>query len=86
MDFVLFYIQRRDRQIPRRGQHSDILRGSGGIVHSGKHAFQKFSKRGREVPMPYLAFSLLCLIGVLFAVFIFAPPYLPLLEDPITGT
>lgn len=34
--------------------------------------------------MPYLAFSLLCLIGVLFAVFIFAPPYL--LEDPITGT
>ncbi len=36
--------------------------------------------------MPYLAFSLLCLIGVLFAVFIFAPPYLPLLENPITGT
>lgn len=36
--------------------------------------------------MPYLAFALLCLIGVLFAVFTFAPPHLPLFEDPITGT
>lgn len=38
---VLFYIQRRDRQIPRRGQHSDLFRGGSCIVHFGMRAFQK---------------------------------------------
>lgn len=45
-----------------------------------------FKKGNVKCRLPYLAFALLCLIGVLFAVFTFAPPYLPLLEDPITGT
>ena len=35
---------------------------------------------------PRLAFVLLCVIGVLFIVFTFKTPQLPLFEDPITGT
>lgn len=35
---------------------------------------------------PQLAFGILCLIGVLFVVFTFAPPHLPLFRDPLTGT
>lgn len=45
-----------------------------------------FKKGNVKCRLPYLAFALLCLIGVLFAVFTFAPPHLPLFEDPITGT
>lgn len=48
--------------------------------------FKNFQKGGAKCRLPYLAFALLCLIGVLFAVFTFAPPHLPLFEDPITGT
>ena len=32
-----------------------------------------------------LSFAALCMIGVLFAVFTFAPPRLPLFLDPLTG-
>ena len=34
---------------------------------------------------PRLAFVTICLIGVLFVVFTFAPPQIPLFQDPITG-
>ena len=33
---------------------------------------------------PRLAFAALCLIGVLFVVFTFAPPQIPLFQDPLT--
>lgn len=35
---------------------------------------------------PLLAFSVICLIGVLFVAFTFAPPQVPLFQDPVTGT
>ena len=35
---------------------------------------------------PYLALTLLCLIGVLFFVFTFFTPTIPLFQDPISGT
>ena len=35
---------------------------------------------------PRLAVTAICLIGVLFVVFTFAPPQIPLFQDPITGT
>jgi len=35
---------------------------------------------------PQLAFVAICLIGVLFVVFTFAPPQIPLFRDPLTGT
>ena len=35
---------------------------------------------------PWLAFAAICLIGVLFVVFTFTPPQIPLFQDPLTGT
>jgi len=35
---------------------------------------------------PQLAFAIICLIGVLFVVFTFAPPQIPLFQDLLTGT
>ena len=35
---------------------------------------------------PRLAFGIICLIGVLFVVFTFATPQIPLFQDPLTGT
>ena len=35
---------------------------------------------------PWLAFAAICLIGVLFVVFTFTPPQIPLFRDPLTGT
>ncbi len=35
---------------------------------------------------PWLAFSIICLIGVLFVVFTFSPPQIPLFQDPLSGT
>ena len=35
---------------------------------------------------PWLAFAVICLIGVLFVVFTFATPQIPIFQDPITGT
>ena len=34
---------------------------------------------------PRLAFTVICLIGVLFVVFTFAPPQIPLFRDPLSG-
>ena len=33
-----------------------------------------------------LTFAVICLIGVLFVVFTFAPPKIPLFQDPLTGS
>lgn len=35
---------------------------------------------------PGLAFGVVCFIGLLFVVFTFATPHIPLFEDPLTGT
>ena len=35
---------------------------------------------------PQFAFAGICIIGVLFVVFTFAPPQIPLFQDPLTGT
>lgn len=35
---------------------------------------------------PRLAFTSICLIGLLFVVFTFNPPQIPLFQDPLTGT
>lgn len=35
---------------------------------------------------PRFAFAAICLIGVLFVVFTFATPQIPLFQDPLTGT
>ena len=34
---------------------------------------------------PRIAFAAICLIGVLFVVFTFTPPQIPLFQDPVTG-
>jgi hypothetical protein len=34
---------------------------------------------------PRIAFAVICLIGVLFVVFTFTPPQIPLFQDPVTG-
>ena len=44
-------------------------------------AFQKDRLPCRN---PWLAFAALCLLGVLFVVFTFAPPKIPLFRDPIS--
>ena len=43
-------------------------------------------KQDRNCKSPQLAFAAICLIGVLFAVFTFAPPQIPLFRDPVTGS
>lgn len=45
-----------------------------------------FRRTKRSCKHPWLAFVALCLIGVLFVVFTFATPRLPLFKDPLTGT
>lgn len=35
---------------------------------------------------PGIAFALLCLIGILFVIFTFITPQIPLFRDPVTGT
>ncbi len=45
--------------------------------------FKKDSLRGKR---PWLAFGVICLIGVLFVVFTFATPQIPLFQDPLTAT
>ena len=35
---------------------------------------------------PWPAFGVICLLGMLFVAFTFAPPPLPLFRDPLTGT
>ena len=43
-------------------------------------------KQNRHCKSQQLAFAAICLIGVLFVVFTFAPPQIPLFRDPLTGT
>ncbi len=37
-------------------------------------------------PHPWIAFWAICFIGILFVVWTFSPPNLPLFQDPLTGT
>ena len=45
-----------------------------------------FKKDRMRCNRPRLAFAAICLIGVMFVVFTFGPPRIPLFQDPITGT
>ena len=45
-------------------------------------AFKKDWLSGRN---PWLAFAAICLLGVLFVVFTFVPPQIPLFRDPLSG-
>ena len=45
-----------------------------------------FKKDRMQCKRPRLAFAAICLIGVLFMVFTFAPPQIPLFRDPVSGT
>lgn len=45
-----------------------------------------FEKDTVRCKAPWLAFAVLCMIGVLFVVFTYATPRIPLFEDPLTGT
>lgn len=45
-----------------------------------------FYKNNLRCKRPRLAFLLICLIGVFFVVFTFAPPQIPLFKDPLTDT
>ena len=50
--------------------------------------FEWWSFKNDRLPCKYpqLAFAAICLIGVLFVAFTFAPPQVPLFQDPVTGT
>ena len=45
-----------------------------------------FKQDRLQCKYPQLAFAAICLIGVLFVVFTFAPPQIPLFRDPVSGT
>ena len=45
-----------------------------------------FRRGGGGCPVPWLGGATLALWGVLFAVFTFVPPLLPIFRDPLTGT
>ena len=45
-----------------------------------------FQKDRLHCKYPVLAFAAICMIGAAFVVFTFAPPQIPLFQDPITGT
>ena len=45
-----------------------------------------FKKNWLQCKHPRLALVGICLIGMLFIVFTFAPPQIPLFQDPLTGT
>ena len=45
-----------------------------------------FKRENTKCKHPLLAFLILCAIGVLFVIFTFSPPEIPLLKDPLTGT
>ena len=44
-----------------------------------------FKNSRLQCKRPLLPFTLICLIGVLFVVFTFMPPQIPLFADPLTG-
>ncbi len=45
---------------------------------------QRF-KKGKKCNYPGIAMIILCMIALLFVVLTFAPPHIPLFQDPITG-
>ncbi len=45
-----------------------------------------FKKDRMRCKRPWFAFAVICLLGVLFVVFTFATPQIPLFRDPVTGT
>ena len=45
-----------------------------------------FKQNRLKCKYPRLAFAAICLIGVLFVVFTFAPPRIPLFRDPLSGS
>ena len=45
-----------------------------------------FKRNWLPCTRPQLAFAAICIIGVLFVVFTFATPQIPLFQDPLTGT
>lgn len=44
-----------------------------------------FKNDGLRCKKPWLAFGVICLIGVMFVAFTFAVPQIPLFKDPLTG-
>lgn len=48
--------------------------------------WQAFKRELLQCRYPRFAFAAICLIGVLFVVFTFSPPQIPLFQDPLTGT
>ncbi len=48
--------------------------------------WQLFRKDRPTCKRPWLALTAICLLGVLFVAFTFAPPRIPLFQDPLTGT
>ncbi len=45
----------------------------------------RFFKKGEiKCGMPWIAFGIICLIGILFIIFTFTPPEIPLFQDPAT--
>ena len=53
---------------------------SAGAVFLFEHRTFKTARPGYR-----LSFAILCLVGALFIVFTFAPPRIPLFQDPVTG-
>ena len=53
---------------------------AGAVFLFERWAFQNLHGSGR------MGFAVICLVGVLFMVFTFAPPRVPLFQDPITGS
>ena len=45
-----------------------------------------FKRRWLACKYPWVAFLVLCLVGVLFFLFTFVPPQISLFRDPVTGT
>ena len=50
--------------------------------------FEWWAFKNDRLPCKYprLAFAAICLTGVLFVVFTFTPPQIPLFQDPLAGT
>ncbi len=44
-----------------------------------------FKQNRLQCRHPWLTFAIICLTGVLFVVFTFMPPQIPLFQDPLTG-
>ena len=49
--------------------------------------YERWAFQQAQVPCkyPFLSFTVILLIGALFVVFTFAPPQIPLFQDPLTG-